>query len=125
MPLSFPWGFQLNQAVSYILIYDDITDARPWRGQYPRLTLLTLLIPTLLFLLFTLLLRRSVRQLSVSYGNPESLSSKVKKFVDEKAALCKPSSIHICDGSEEEAQFLADLLIKKGTWKKLDKYENW
>ena len=42
-----------------------------------------------------------------------------------QADLCKPSSVHICDGSESEAEMLANLLIENGTFKKLTKYENW
>ena len=42
-----------------------------------------------------------------------------------QADLCKPSSVHICDGSEEEAEMLANVLIDNGTFKKLPKYENW
>jgi len=32
--------------------------------------------------------------------------------------------VHICDGSASEAESLSNLLIEKGTWSKLSKYEN-
>lgn len=48
------------------------------------------------------------------------ISKKLQEWVDECAALCKPDNIHWCDGSEEEYNSLAKLLIEKGTFKKLN-----
>jgi len=48
------------------------------------------------------------------------ISKKLQDWVDECAALCKPDNIHWCDGSEEEYNSLAKLLIEKGTFKKLN-----
>ncbi len=48
------------------------------------------------------------------------ISKKLQDWVDECAALCKPDDIHWCDGSEEEYNSLAKLLIEKGTFKKLN-----
>ena len=41
-------------------------------------------------------------------------------WVSEIARLTEPDRIEWCDGSEEEYQRLADLLVEKGTFKKLD-----
>jgi len=60
----------------------------------------------------------------VAHGKFESLNKKVQDFVSSKAKLCQPAKIHICDGSEEEAQSLADLLVSNGTAHKLDKLDN-
>ena len=48
------------------------------------------------------------------------ISKKLQSWVDECAALCKPDNVHWCDGSEEEYNKLADMLIKKGSIKKLN-----
>ncbi|XP_071957603.1 phosphoenolpyruvate carboxykinase, cytosolic [GTP]-like isoform X2 [Antedon mediterranea] len=48
----------------------------------------------------------------------------VKEYVLEKAELCKPDSIYICDGSEEEEQQLLKLMEEEGMIKRLTKYEN-
>ena len=41
-------------------------------------------------------------------------------WVNEIAALTKPTNIHWCDGSEEENQKLIDMMIASGTLKKLN-----
>ncbi len=41
-------------------------------------------------------------------------------WVEEMAGLCKPNKIHWCDGSEEEYDRLAKILVKKGTFQKLN-----
>lgn len=43
-------------------------------------------------------------------------NQELKLWIDEMQALCEPASIHICDGSQEENNFLNQLLIKKGTF---------
>jgi len=42
------------------------------------------------------------------------------KWVNELAALTKPSKIHWCDGSEKENSELLDLMVQSGTLKKLN-----
>jgi len=49
-----------------------------------------------------------------------NISNKLRNWVDECAALCKPDKIHWCDGSDEEYQSLANMLIEKGAIKKLN-----
>ncbi len=41
-------------------------------------------------------------------------------WVAEMTKLCKPDSVHWCDGSQEEYDKLADILVKKGTFQKLN-----
>ena len=41
-------------------------------------------------------------------------------WVNEMASLCQPDSIHWCDGSEEENSKLCDLMVKSGTFTKLN-----
>lgn len=53
-----------------------------------------------------------------------TLSDSVKKFIEDKARVCKPDQIQICDGSETENQQLIDLMVKQGMLEKLPKYEN-
>ena len=47
-------------------------------------------------------------------------NEKLKKWVDEAAALCKPDDIHWCDGSSQEYDTLANRLVESGTFAKLD-----
>lgn len=54
----------------------------------------------------------------------DKLSSKARNFVEEKARICEPDSIHICDGTEEENNQLINLMVQQGMIKKLPKYEN-
>ena len=47
-------------------------------------------------------------------------NSKLIKWVEEIVALCKPSSIYWCDGSQEEYNKLCQELVEAGTFKKLN-----
>lgn len=62
---------------------------------------------------------------SVIKGDFDALPTKVRSYVIEKAAICTPDNIHICDGSEAEGKSLLDLLMNDGLAKKLEKRENW
>ena len=41
-------------------------------------------------------------------------------WVDEIAQLCRPAGVHWCDGSQAENDTLCDLMVKGGTFTKLD-----
>jgi phosphoenolpyruvate carboxykinase (GTP) len=43
-------------------------------------------------------------------------NQKLKKWVDDMAALMKPEQVHWCDGSQAESDQLCDLLVKNGTF---------
>jgi phosphoenolpyruvate carboxykinase (GTP) len=52
--------------------------------------------------------------------NPPTTNPKLIAWVEEVRKLCTPDSIHWCDGSEQENAALCDLLVKTGTFKKLN-----
>lgn len=47
-------------------------------------------------------------------------NTRLISWVEKIASLCQPSSIHWCDGSEEEYNTLCGLLVESGTFHKLD-----
>ncbi|MDZ4711668.1 MAG: phosphoenolpyruvate carboxykinase (GTP) [bacterium] len=49
-----------------------------------------------------------------------TVNKKLKDWVDECEKLCKPDAVHWCDGSEEEYDKLAKMLVDKGSIKKLN-----
>ena len=51
---------------------------------------------------------------------------RLKAWVDEVSAMCRPDGIHYCDGSSEEYQQMLDLMVKGGTarWLAADKRPN-
>lgn len=56
--------------------------------------------------------------------NLNKLPRKLKEYVEEKARICQPDAIHLCDGSETENLGLLRLLEKEGRIQKLDHMEN-
>ena len=62
---------------------------------------------------------------TVVKGDFKALSPRIQEFVAEKAGLCKPDSLHICDGSEEESRKIISNMELAGMLTKLTKYENW
>lgn len=52
------------------------------------------------------------------------LPFKVQRFIAEKAELCRPRGIFICDGSEHEAEEIIAKLIERGQLTKLAAYKN-
>ena len=49
-----------------------------------------------------------------------SLNLKLDKWVKEMADLCTPDATHWCDGSQKEYDALCDLMVKGGTFTRLD-----
>jgi phosphoenolpyruvate carboxykinase (GTP) len=50
-------------------------------------------------------------------------NQKLIKWVKEIADMCKPDRIHWCDGSQEEYNTMCDLMLKSGTFIKLNEEE--
>jgi len=47
-------------------------------------------------------------------------NDKLLKWVEEVAAMCEPERIHWCDGSQDEYEDMCELLVKAGTFRKLN-----
>lgn len=47
-------------------------------------------------------------------------NKKLIEWVNEIAKLCQPEKVHWCDGSEKEYQEICDLMVKSGTFTKLN-----
>jgi phosphoenolpyruvate carboxykinase (GTP) len=58
--------------------------------------------------------------MSKTYGKPHTSNQKVLNWVKSMAELCQPERLHWCDGSEAENQTLCDLMVKSGTFIKLN-----
>jgi phosphoenolpyruvate carboxykinase (GTP) len=52
--------------------------------------------------------------------NPPTSNQKILAWVQQMADLCQPEHIHWCDGSDAENQSLCDLMVKSGTYTKLN-----
>lgn len=52
--------------------------------------------------------------------NDQDENKNLAAWVNEIAAMCKPQSIQWCDGSAEEYDMLANLLVNNGTFIKLN-----
>src|SRR5689334_13094587 len=44
------------------------------------------------------------------------VKSELENWINSVASLCKPENIYWCDGSQEEYDYLCQLLVKKGTF---------
>ena len=44
----------------------------------------------------------------------------LRQWIEEMAALCRPDHIHVCDGSERENADLCDLMVRQGTFIRLN-----
>ena len=51
---------------------------------------------------------------------PKTANQKLISWINEMAALCGPEKIFWCDGSDTENKVLCDLMVKSGTFIKLD-----
>ncbi|MBI5165332.1 MAG: phosphoenolpyruvate carboxykinase (GTP) [Magnetospirillum sp.] len=49
-----------------------------------------------------------------------TMNAKLLAWVDEMARLCKPDSIHVCDGSQAEYDALCEMMIASGTMIRLN-----
>ena len=47
-------------------------------------------------------------------------NKKLEAWVKDMAALCEPAKVEWCDGSQAEYDRLCELLVKQGTFVKLD-----
>lgn len=65
-----------------------------------------------------------IRSFGVVHGDLKRLHPSVKSYIEDKANLCQPDSIHICDGSDAENKALLSLMQKQGIIVPLTKYEN-
>lgn len=52
--------------------------------------------------------------------NAPTTNKKLISWVEEMARLCQPKNIHWCDGSKEEYNSLCELMLKTGTFTKLN-----
>ncbi len=53
-------------------------------------------------------------------GRDRTSNAKLLAWVEEISALCKPDSVYWCDGSEEEYDRLSELMVKGGTYIRLN-----
>lgn len=60
----------------------------------------------------------------VLYGKWNDLPKKVQHYVQDNVKLCKPDTIHICDGSDRENEMLLYILQRDGMIKPLPKMDN-
>ena len=71
-------------------------------------------------------IRTNVGILSERQGDNEMVrtqglrNSRLMAWVDEMERLCKPDLVYWCDGTEEEYDRMCNLLVKTGTFKKLN-----
>lgn len=63
--------------------------------------------------------------ITVVNGDFKALAPRIQEFVVDRADLCKPDSLHICDGSEEEIRKLIAGMVSSGQLTKLTKYPGW
>jgi phosphoenolpyruvate carboxykinase (GTP) len=58
--------------------------------------------------------------MSNAYDKPQTTNQNILNWVRQMADLCQPERIHWCDGSAEEDRMLCELMVKGGTFTKLD-----
>ncbi len=58
--------------------------------------------------------------MQTNYTPEKTQNEKLVSWVEKMAELCQPDAVHWCDGSKEENDTLCDLLVKKGTFIKLN-----
>lgn len=65
------------------------------------------------------------RMYQVVKGSLSALSSETRSYIEEKAAICQPDNVYICDGSEEENEHMIKTLLNNKMIEPLPKYKNW
>ncbi|XP_023221746.1 phosphoenolpyruvate carboxykinase, cytosolic [GTP]-like isoform X1 [Centruroides sculpturatus] len=65
-----------------------------------------------------------IRAFGVVHGDLKRLHPNVRSYIEDKANLCQPDNIHICDGSDAENTALLNMMQKQGIIVPLTKYEN-
>lgn len=65
------------------------------------------------------------RLYTVRNGSLSDLAPMVRSYVEEKALVCDPDSVYLCDGSEKESKLLIETLLKDKMIQPLPKYDNW
>ncbi|HKW28596.1 MAG TPA: phosphoenolpyruvate carboxykinase (GTP) [Verrucomicrobiae bacterium] len=58
--------------------------------------------------------------MSIAYDKPQTSNQNILNWVRQMADLCQPERIHWCDGSAAEDQMLCDLMVKSGTFTRLN-----
>jgi phosphoenolpyruvate carboxykinase (GTP) len=58
--------------------------------------------------------------MSRAYDKPQTTNESVLKWVGQMADLCQPKRVHWCDGSDAENYLLCELMVKGGTFTKLN-----
>lgn len=57
----------------------------------------------------------------MNFTIPEYVKNQaLRRWVEEMVELCKPDSVHWCDGSQEEYDALCELMVQKGTFIRLN-----
>jgi phosphoenolpyruvate carboxykinase (GTP) len=65
-------------------------------------------------------LQTFIKMSSKTPNKPNTNNKHLLAWVQKMADLCQPDSIHWCDGSASENQALCDLMVKRGTFIKLN-----
>ncbi|MBR4127054.1 MAG: phosphoenolpyruvate carboxykinase (GTP) [Alphaproteobacteria bacterium] len=58
--------------------------------------------------------------MQTNYTPEKTRNEKLISWVEKMAELCQPDAVHWCDGTKEENDALCNLLVKKGTFIKLN-----
>jgi phosphoenolpyruvate carboxykinase (GTP) len=61
---------------------------------------------------------------SVVKGSLNNLAPKVRSYVEDKASLCQPDQIYVCDGSEQENSDIINTLLEEKMIQPLPKFKN-
>jgi phosphoenolpyruvate carboxykinase (GTP) len=59
--------------------------------------------------------KMQVNESPVSEAAGKIRNKELLKWIEEVATICKPDSVHLCDGSEQEYQLMTRLMLQTGT----------